>query len=211
MIGQLWHRVLCHTVVRNVQDFGVMEFSKHEDFAHVNITVSAIQIGEYNQHCGTTSIDLRQQTSLALLFQNLEQYFPWANHHRFLVGFEEILRDEPFLAFESPDNLLSKICDYLQEHKSLLPRPLFNTYNPGHGDITKITKLEITMKEDNSYSVETSVTTTQPGTTPNRFGGIDSDGTIETNVDITRISTSCDKLLEKCGKVWIPGLRIAVL
>jgi hypothetical protein len=70
MIGQLWHRVLCHAVVRNVQDFGVMEFSKHEDFAHINITVTAIQIGEYNQDCGTTSLDLRQQTSLALLFQN---------------------------------------------------------------------------------------------------------------------------------------------
>jgi hypothetical protein len=127
-----------------------------------------------------------------------------------LGGFEEILQNEPFLAFETADNLLSQICDYLKGHKSLLPRPLFYTYNPGHGDITSITKLEITMQDDNSYFVETSVTTTQPGTTTNRFGGISSDGTIETNVDIKRISCSCDKLLEKCGKVWIPGLRIAV-
>ncbi len=207
MIGQLWHRVSCHAVVRNVQSFGVMEISKSKEPGHVDIAVPAIQMGEYNHSCGTGfSVDLRLHADLASFFENLEHQFPWANHkplqlNRFQAGFEEVLRDEPLLEFESPDDLISLLLDYLQEHKSVSPRPLLKSYNPGHGDIATLTTLRIHVGENATFSVELSETKKQFGTKP---------GTVETSVQVTRKSASCDTLLRACGECWIPGLRIAV-
>jgi hypothetical protein len=207
MIGQLWHRVCCHPVVRNAQSFGVMEISKSEKKSgHVDIAVPVIQIGEYNEGCGAAlGIDLRPHADLASLFHNLNQHFPWADHqhlqlYRFQAGFGAVLQDEPCLEFESPqDDLLSQLCAYLQEHKSIVPRPLFDSYHLGHGTVTTVTKLEISLRESGNYDVDISKSETCP----------QSDGSFETCNRVTKKCVSRDKLLEACAG-WMSGLRMAL-
>jgi hypothetical protein len=188
-----------------------MEISKSKEPGHVDIAVPAIHMGKYNDRCGKgLSVDLRLHANLASLFKNLEHQFPWANHkplhlNRFQAGFEEVLRDEPILEFESPDDeLISQVWKYLQEHNSLSPLPVIESYNPGIGDITTVSTLTISVRKDENCWIEISESTTSPSRLTN-----DDFERYETRNCVTKKCVSRDKLLETCDK-WIPGLRMAL-
>ena len=112
--------------------------------------------------------------------------------------------NEPILEFEenSDNELLEKIWGYLSKNKTLVPRSIYYTWNPGHADMEEIKTLTISMNCSCSntglhFMIETS-------------SSIREDCSTESNESTNRKCVLYDDLLKTCGSFWMNSIRILV-
>jgi hypothetical protein len=155
-------------------------------------------------HFGTSDIDLRKFASLESLFQFMPKAFPYdINVEIFRKGFEELLVNEPILDLEEnfDNELLEKIWGYLSRNKTLVPRSIYSTWNPGHANIVEIKTLKISMNCSCSnlgphFLIEKS--------------SIRESQSTESNERTNRKCVKYNDLLKTCDPSWTNSIRIFV-